>query len=40
MLKDEIKKKSIKKGHKKPSSTWLTCKTRDPDHEIVITPQK
>jgi hypothetical protein len=47
ILKDEIEeKKSTKKGKKYPTqpalseSTWLTCKTRDPDHKIGITSCK
>jgi hypothetical protein len=30
----------LKYNKKKPESTWLTRKTRDPCHEIVITPYK
>ena len=38
MLKDELKKKSIKKDKKNDSSqSWLTYQTHDPDHETKIT---
>ena len=38
MLKDKIEKKiNYKKGPKKPESTSLTRKTRDPDYETKIT---
>ena len=36
MLKDEIEKKSIKKGPKKQLE--LTCQTRDSGYKIEITP--
>jgi hypothetical protein len=41
VLKDEIEKRnSIKKRKKKPESTYLTYKTRDSGHEIMITSYK
>jgi len=39
MLNYEIKKKiQLKKGKTKPESNWLTDKTRDHGHKIMITP--
>jgi len=41
MLKDEIKKKSIRKVHiKNPNQPLLTRKTRDISHKIEITSYK
>ena len=41
MLRDEDEKKNqFIQGQNKLESTYLTYKTRDPDHETVITPQK
>jgi hypothetical protein len=39
MLRDEDEKKNqFIQGQNKLESTYLTYKTRDPDHETVITP--
>jgi hypothetical protein len=40
MLKDKIKKKLNLKRIKNPELTWLTCKTRKPGYETMITVQK
>jgi len=37
MFKDKMKKINEKKGKKKPKSTWLTRKTCNLGHEIMIT---
>jgi hypothetical protein len=41
MLKDKSKKKNIQlTNDKKHDLTLLTCKTRNPDYETMITPLK